>query len=253
MDGITGREWTGHGLKNAILILSSQLISKVGLVRGDRVFFHCPNSDLHAIALFAVLAAGGVYTGCGYLHAYREVLNTVEDAEATILVGRADNIKVIEQVREECSNVRKVLTLYQELEGYLSFEVLLFGAGDPRKGHFEEITPTSIAAIHFSSGTSSRPKPAIRTHGNFNAMIGNVNQRLGHWFPSGAVSTVGCASPFVHGAGLSLLMLSLGRGLKAIVLPSYGTADSFCEYVQRYKVGSKLVVKYRMIICLTIK
>ena len=61
MDCDFDRRWNGGQVYEASLNLAYHLIMEYGLQKGEVVCFAAPNSDIHAIALLAVIIAGGIY------------------------------------------------------------------------------------------------------------------------------------------------------------------------------------------------
>ncbi|RWS28432.1 hypothetical protein B4U80_12797 [Leptotrombidium deliense] len=64
IDVASGRKWTANTLRDMVIHVANVLINEIGLKKGQVVAFYCPNSDYHVILQLAVLAAGGIYTGC---------------------------------------------------------------------------------------------------------------------------------------------------------------------------------------------
>jgi acyl-CoA synthetase (AMP-forming)/AMP-acid ligase II len=73
LDCDLNRRWTCRQVHEAALNVAAAFINEFGVKKGEIVCFYVPNSDIHAISLLSVIAAGGVYCGLSPLLKYRKI------------------------------------------------------------------------------------------------------------------------------------------------------------------------------------
>lgn len=71
LDCPSGRRHTSDQVRHRIVAIAAAFI-ELGLKKGEVVCFVAPNTDYYAIALLAVIAAGGVFTACSDNSSHRK-------------------------------------------------------------------------------------------------------------------------------------------------------------------------------------
>ncbi|MFF4506025.1 class I adenylate-forming enzyme family protein [Streptomyces sp. NPDC001401] len=224
-----------------------------GLERGDRVAILLQNSPLFVLALLGAWKAGATVVPVNPMYKSGEVAHVLRDGEVAALIcsDRAWESYLRETAAD--SPVRIVLTgceLDFQTRGdarVLSFERLPHAedAADlatvARAGYEapegRELTPSDIALISYTSGTSGTPKGATNTHGNI--MHNAEQQRVGLALPEAPVYFA--MAPLFHITGMVCQLVGCLNDGGTLVLAYRFEAgvvlDAFAEHQPHYTVG----------------
>ncbi|MCI3275632.1 class I adenylate-forming enzyme family protein [Streptomyces cylindrosporus] len=224
-----------------------------GLERGDRVAILLQNSPLFVLALLGAWKAGAIVVPVNPMYKSGEVGHVLRDGEVTALIcsDRAWESYLRDTAAD--SPVRIVLTgceLDFQTRGdarVLGFERLP-QAGDAadlttvaRAGYAapegRDLTPSDIALISYTSGTSGTPKGATNTHGNI--MHNAEQQSVGIALPEAPVYFA--MAPLFHITGmvcqLGGCLNSAGTLVLAYRFEAGVVLDAFAEHRPHYTVG----------------
>ncbi len=184
-----------------------------GVGAGTHVALLAPNSIEHAVATFAILAAGGVTVPLApvYLthpNGSQALASLVKSAQATLLL-HADALQVNEVLPEgPCIPLRRLVTHDPPLPG-------------PSLEHRSRFNRSKEPAkIFFTSGSTGTPKPVVNTHGALMAaaaMVRQIRAKLAPGEPSATVDWLPWSHTFggnvnVHGALLRGSTLHIDTG-----------------------------------------
>ncbi|MEM7334984.1 MAG: AMP-binding protein, partial [Chloroflexota bacterium] len=223
----------------------SHVFHGMGVRSGDRVMLILPNMPQMIVAFYGVLRAGGV-----------AVLPNAE-ADAKTIVAQVVEIrpKVLVTVRSfsQLAHIIKQQTgldkfIFADLRTAVSQKTYLqliqrFGIADEEEKHKElartighrmstirqdapteplnvVIQHTDLAAILFTSGTTSQPKGVALSHQN---LVANTLQTR-HWVPDLRYGKEVCLSvvPLLHSYGLiSAMSMPIALGAKIVLLPAF--------------------------------
>lgn len=156
------------------------------------------------------------------------------------MVAEKDNFELCKEIARENKQIQQVILdvgnqtisieqLYQKSKNMskeVGDDILYDLKGDDRK----------LALIHFSSGTTGKPKPAMRLHYNMNS-ISSLNVVKHAWFPTSSEDVLGCYGPYQHGGGLSMVVFALDVGATAVAIPGIVNIPEFCRIIEKYRVG----------------
>ncbi|MDH6676818.1 fatty-acyl-CoA synthase [Rhodococcus sp. LBL1] len=154
-----GRTWTYRELDDAVTRAAGRLLD-LGLATGDRVAGYGVNSDAYVIGFLACARAGLVHVPVNYALTGSELryLLTQSGARA-VLVDPALGAN-LESVRAELDDVEHVVPL-RDASGSLLESAR---AGDvPQLG--ASASAGDLVQLLYTSGTTSKPKGAMMTHG----------------------------------------------------------------------------------------
>ncbi|RWS08524.1 hypothetical protein B4U79_15298 [Dinothrombium tinctorium] len=245
IDTESKRKWTAQALRQAILHVANVLVNEVGLKKGQIVAFYCPNSDYHVILQIAVLAAGGVYTGCPSGLKYREITSQVLAIEANYLVCPQEYLETAERLRANF-DVWKVIVIDAEANvkfphaNILSFKTLLRLKETP-----DVLLPIpceigkDLALILPSSGIKGTPKMVMRTHENM-LQICLVLLHPSVVFFDETESTI-CYQPICLPLGQTVVWSALMTGAK-IILQTAFDAETYVTLAAEHKVKTAFFV-----------
>lgn len=175
-------------------------LAGLGVKKGDRVAIHLPNSPQFAIAYYATLMNGAVFTPCSPLMVEREMEYQINDAGAETLITldlfyptvakvvpktKLKNVIVaaIPDIFPPLLAAIKPPLLKKELPGTLDFSSLL-KAHEPKAPDVKIEPKKDLAHLAYTGGTTGVSKGVMLTHAN---VVANVLQ-VGYWSGGGDVS-----------------------------------------------------------------
>lgn len=170
--------------------LAAALRGRMGLAVGNRVAIVAKNSPDYVESLFAIWHAGLVAVPINNkLHA-SEVAYILENSESRMVFGSADLAATIAQANKEGVPAIEF--------GSRAFEALIGEEMAP----IHAAAPDDLAWLFYTSGTTGRPKGAMLSHRNLQAMALGYFGSIGRVRPGDAILH---AAPMSHGSGLYML------------------------------------------------
>jgi long-chain acyl-CoA synthetase len=244
-----GRKWT-YAEVGALVARAASGFQRLGAGPGTRVGLCLPNGPHYVVAFFGALRTGATVVNCSPLAAPVELAAQLGDAGVAILV--APDIEPI---------LGKVLGLLKDPEGPLRHVVvgrfaptlprlkgLLFRVmkrkavgrvprGDARVLDWDTLlapaasgdppmpsppSPTDLALLQYTGGTTGRPKGAMLTHANLAANI----RQVAAWSPREETAPEAeravAVLPFFHVFALTVVLgVGIARGGEIVMLPRY--------------------------------
>jgi len=196
-------------------------LRSLGLRPGDRVLDLQTNQNTYVESDLAIRCADLVRVALNYrLHA-EDWVRIAEDSGARALIYDARFAEQSETLRSGLDHVVAV----GDAPGR-SYEKLLT---DQQGGPLPAVAPDRLCGLHYSSGTTGRPKGAQRTHRNWFASVVNMTHDvLGG--PPDASDVYVHAGPITHTSGLFVLPF-LVAGATQLVLPSWDP-EAFVDAVE---------------------
>ncbi len=142
------------------------LVNKLGVQKGDRVFFFLERIPEIFIGIIGTLKAGGVIGPLFSAFGPDAVKDRLEDSGAKVLVTSPTLKKKIIDIFPELPALEKIVLVNRNKKTLdpddLSYEELMEGASenfDIARTHKED-----YAIIHYTSGTTGKPKGAAHVH-----------------------------------------------------------------------------------------
>jgi fatty-acyl-CoA synthase len=154
----------------------SDALTRLGVVRHDRVATIAPNTHQHLEQFYAILQLGAVIVPVNYRLSAEDFVYVITHCGAKVLCVHADHLDAIERVRERMPQVEHFVALEGRKAGWLEYEKLLEGSAESFP--VRDIGESELLAINYTSGTTSRPKGVMITHRN--AWMNSVGTLL-HW------------------------------------------------------------------------
>lgn len=200
-----------------------------GASPGDPVVWCGPNTPEVLLILHAARRAGVVAVPLSYRFTKPEMHHVLEDSEAVTVVVDAEQAALIAELRPELPAVRDVLVYGGRVpEGMRSFdEALLVETDDPP----DTPTPDLGATMTYTSGTTGKPKGAVRTKRDV-ALVAAMLEILGLGQPDDVHLTTG---PLYHSGPLMLAMLSHSAG-NPVVVTRHFDASAWLRLVAEHRV-----------------
>ncbi len=140
-------------------------LQKTGIKKGETVVLHMPNVPEFLFAWLGIAKAGAIMVATNLKSAPDEMEYFLTHSEAKCLISHAEHLEAVEPILEKCPAIREVILAGENTGKRTPFSKLL--EGDPADFKAPAIDPLDTCAILYTSGTTSRPKGVMITHGNY--------------------------------------------------------------------------------------
>ena len=191
-------------LLGASAAIAARLLAGAEDLCEARVAFLTPPGLTYVAVQWGIWRAGGVAVPLAVSHPPAELGYSVEDSGASVVVAHprmADRLRPI----AEGHGLRFLLIT----------DLLVDGA---REAGLPALTPDRRAMIIYTSGTTSRPKGVVSTHGNIQAQVTTLVDAWG-WQPTDHILLV-LPLHHVHGI-INVLTCALWSGARVTVHPEF--------------------------------
>ncbi|WP_032388486.1 fatty acyl-CoA synthetase [Rhodococcoides fascians] len=185
-----GRSHSYRELDTAVTRVARRLVA-MGLNKGDRVAAYGVNSDAYVVAFLACARAGLVHVPINYALVGDELLYLLDQSGARAVL-----------VDPELSNTLDSVRSGTAVEFVVSLPDLLDGAGDDSVVE-PAADSTDLAQLLYTSGTTSKPKGAMMSHGALVAEYVSCVIALGFTEDDDPLLVM----PMYHSAGMHVFML----------------------------------------------
>ncbi|SNS97081.1 acyl-CoA synthetase [Rhodococcoides kyotonense] len=216
-----GRSHTYRELDDAVTRAARRLLG-LGLAKGDRIAAYGVNSDAYVVGFLACARAGLVHVPVNYALVGDELKYLVEQSGSRAVLVDPDLSETLDSVRGSLP-IEHVLSLPDLLGGDESSEELepAAASGD-------------LAQLLYTSGTTSKPKGAMMSHGALVAEYVSSVIALGFTKDDNPL----VAMPLYHSAGMhvfTLPYLSVGATVHLMKRPD---VPEILRRVEEDKIGS---------------
>jgi len=209
----------------------------LGLKRGHKVAALLNNGIESAVSILGIPRAGLTYVTLNIRNSPREQAEILNDSETDALILGEEFIDSMEPVLGSVPTLKHVIVVGPSLPGRLSYEKLV--KGQPSTLPDADVDyGVDIERIHYTAGTTGRPKGGVMTFGVFYNIITNILINLDR--PIGPDDIYLSVGPLTHAAGL-MMMVYYCRGAKCIILPRFDP-ELVIETIDRERVTSVLFV-----------
>jgi long-chain acyl-CoA synthetase len=232
-------------------------LQELGLKAGDRIAIMLPNCPQFVIAAYAVWRIGGVVVCCNPLYVAEEIAHITNDSGAETFIVMSSLYERVKSIRSQTGLKRVIVTNVKEyFPGLLKFlftltkekkeghrvdisadadthwfQDILQSRGTPTKT--TEFSPSDVATLIYTGGTTGIPKGAQLTHHNLvsNATLLNV------WAKSKAAEDVMIAvMPYFHIYGMTAGMNTpIANGLTIILIPNPRDMSHVLGSIQKHR------------------
>jgi malonyl-CoA/methylmalonyl-CoA synthetase len=169
----------------------ANLLSALGLRRGDRVVVQVEKSPAALFLYLACLRAGLVYVPLNAAYQRGELAHFIADAEPGVIVCRPASQDLMQEL---AAGKATVLCLDEEGEGSLAQQAAL----QTERFSTAEVAADELAVIIYTSGTTGRSKGAMVTHRNLESNA----RALVEWWKFSTDDVLLHALPIFHVHGL---------------------------------------------------
>lgn len=256
-----GRRWTWAEIGDAVR-RAARGLQDLGLRHGDRVGLCLPNTPYSVILYFAVLRAGGIVVNFNPLYAERELAHQIADSGCRFMAV-PDLRSIAGKVAAVADETGLEKIILCPMAGVLptlqaiGFTLLKSGeiARDPHDGRHLRYSrliardadpdpvaasPSDVAVLQYTGGTTGVPKGAELTHANLAA---NSAQMLAHVGGERGFQerTLGILPLFHVFALTTVLNYSAEIGAQMVLLPRYEKRQ-FLKTLRRTRPTQMFVV-----------
>lgn len=205
-------------------------LTRLGMVRGDRIGIMLPNCPQYTMAAFAILRIGAVVVNINPTYTVREVLVVAGDSGIRALVTLDALAPLALEVKRQTSIERVIVTSLAEysaaaapapaIDGALALTQLIAAVEHPDVIRLP-IAADDLAVLQYTGGTTGVPKGAMLTHGN---IFANVIQTETFMFRSrtrGEARYV-MVIPYFHIYAFTVgMMMGTWVGATQVLIPKY--------------------------------
>ncbi|WP_232100824.1 class I adenylate-forming enzyme family protein [Gimesia fumaroli] len=205
----------------------AQALLQRGLERGDRVAIHLENSLEAAVAIFAVLKAGGVFVMVNPTTKIDKLTYVLNNCRAHVLIIPEKKRKTVFENSDLLPHLKNAITVGTTAESPEDNELQMprFDAWDQLQSEFaDHISPPAIptinidlAALVYTSGSTGNPKGVMLTHLNMTSAARSITTYLMNE-PSDIILNV---LPLSFDYGLYQLLMAFRVGATLVLEKSF--------------------------------
>jgi long-chain acyl-CoA synthetase len=237
-DGVNERRFTFAEHRRLVASTAAVLASEYGVGPGDRVAIFAANTPEWIVTFWATVSLGAICVGLNGWWTAPEVEVTLPDARPKVLIGDAKRLARLDAAARERLGVPII-----EME--TEFDALWHGAPDAELPD-QPIAEDDAAIILYTSGTTGRPKGAMHSHRNVNALLGTTffhGARMMMAYPPPASAAPPTPNvqlvtyPLFHVSGLHTSVVSfLASGTKSVWTTGRFEPEVVMKLIERERV-----------------
>lgn len=223
----------------------SGVLYERGIRKGDKVTLHLPNSAEFVVCWFALAKLGAIMVPTNILSAAAEMDYLIGHSESVMLITETEYINKFKSIRDNLPKLKDILlTRTTDANEFESVTNLIgqFTGSVPEV----DVQAEDVAAILYTSGTTSKPKGCLITHANYLYTGQAVAAHIGFTEQDRALVVL----PMFHGNGqYYMIMPSLIAGGSVAITERF-SASQYGRQVQRLgaTLGSLFAAPIRMIL-----
>lgn len=157
----------------------ADLVSRVGAAlmrdgvsRGDRVSVLMGNEKEYLVSYFAITSIGAIYVPLNWRLTAEEHVNLMSNAGVKVLITAGEFAETTSLAAKKMQSLKRIVSIDDCDGGLTPFVEWSSPAAKPP--NMKGIESGDIAAIVYTSGTTSLPKGACLTHGNITTDLQNI-------------------------------------------------------------------------------
>ena len=207
-------------------------LSGLGLARGDKIVWCGMNSIGVVRLLHAARRLGLGSVPLNYRLTPEEASFVVDDCDAVAVYADAEFVELLRAIRPQTPKLRHCLVFDGEPgEGMTGVERLMEGASESAPATAEDAPPAQT--ITYTSGTTGRPKGAVRRGMGDPAQVGAMVEYIGYR-PDDVYLTTG---PLYHSGPGGFMGIAQGLG-NTVILQRRFDPEDWLRLVDRYRVST---------------
>lgn len=237
VDGTPGQAITYGELERRTRQLVRAL-RRLGHHTGDRMAVMLENHVRYGEVCWGAFRSGQYFTPINVQLQADEAAFVINDSGATVVVTSPRQADLVRRLQPSCPGVRSWLFVDEAVPGYDSYEAALAAEDDgPLEGE------TEGSAMIYSSGTTGRPKGIKRPLSGQppGSSLFGVAPSVADAYGLSGRSVALIPLPLYHSSGLTRMMMCLGLGATAVILPKF-EAQAALAAIERHGVTHGLWV-----------
>ncbi len=210
----------------------SAALHAMGVRKGDRVAYICPNTHEQLESFYAVPQLGAVLVPINFRLTPDDFVYITAHSGAKVLCVHPDYLEAVDGVRERLGDVERFISLgpAKGRRGWDEYETLMSSA--PAEFERPEIAETDLLSLNYTSGTTARPKGVMITHRNAWMNVVGTLVHLHMTVDDRYLWTL----PMFHANGWTFVWIVTAVGGTHICLPKVDPARVF-ELIRDERVG----------------
>jgi acyl-CoA synthetase (AMP-forming)/AMP-acid ligase II len=158
-----GGEWSYAEFLDRVSRVAAAL-KREGISRGDRVSVLMGNEPQYFVSYFAITSIGAIYVPLNWRLLPAEHVNLMSNAGVKVLITSSEFNATINAAKSGVASLSRVVVAGEGSGDLARFDDWAAQPAEPPT--CDGLSPDDIAAIVYTSGTTSLPKGACLTHGN---------------------------------------------------------------------------------------
>ncbi|WP_237173622.1 AMP-binding protein [Paracandidimonas lactea] len=232
---IFGDQQVTHGALDARSSQLANALLGLGLAKGDRVAIQAWNRPEIIELECALYKAGLVKVALNARLSPAELVETVNNAQARILLVDPAHADAAGDARPQMPSVERLIAMAAIYEASSEYERLL--AASSTRSPDAEMQADDLAVLHFTSGSTGKLKAAMQTVGNRMASLRKVVMGRMRAQPG---EVLGLCGPITHASGMFMQPFLFQGG--TILLHEKFDPEHFLADVQRHRVAFTFMV-----------
>ncbi|XP_064487625.1 luciferin 4-monooxygenase-like [Ornithodoros turicata] len=225
------RQWTFNDILRCIERYAAGYQS-IGIAKGDRVCVYLVNSFESLLAVYGIIAAGGVLITAKPSLTHRELLYQLSDSDSTYILTDKENAGKVTEAKDQ--HKLKALLCMDALPGFKWVQQFK----DLPESSFKDVPienpKEELVGIVYTSGTSGLPKGVLITHyGWVTCIVETI-----YSYPFTEEKTMISWSPISHASGILSNLVCFTCGVTCVMVDTAITVGQFVETVNKHKVES---------------
>jgi acyl-CoA synthetase (AMP-forming)/AMP-acid ligase II len=211
-------------------------LRELGMRDNDNIAILSLNSDRYLEYVLAVFWAGGVINPVNIRWSDAEIVYSLDDSEATMLLVDDHFAPAAERFRPQCKTVKHLIHAGDQATpvGMLSYETILAAAAPIEDAMRHD---GDLAGLFYTGGTTGFPKGVMLSHTNF--WVSAIAFMADELMPPGAVYLH--AAPMFHVADFAQTIVQLMRGGTHVFMPGFNPLG-LMEIVAEHRVSDLMLV-----------
>jgi acyl-CoA synthetase (AMP-forming)/AMP-acid ligase II len=218
-----------YGELNGRVNRLANALSKLGLMKGDKIAFMGTNSHQFIEFYFAVAKGGFVSVPVNARFSADEAAYILKNSDAATLIYSDDVETAVKKIRWTMPEIKRTIATGKSEAGVISYEGLLEDASDEEPK--TQVGPDDMTMIMYTSGATGLPKGVVATHRN---IMSNTNTQCLE-LDLVPEDVTALAMPIYHNGGLWPTMSMVYRGGAIVVMPRFDL-DTLLQVLQDRKV-----------------
>src|SRR6266511_2945673 len=217
---------------NAVVNRLAHALRSHGMKRGERLVWCGPNSLEVMTAIHAARKAGQIAVPLSYRFNADEMQYVIDNSDATLGVGDAEQAPRVAEIRDRIPKVRAVIAYGGDVpDGFEAWDDVLAAEPDDEPTADESASDAVGAQMLYTSGTTGKPKGAVRTTSD-PVIVGALLAELA-LIPGGEVHLT--TGPLYHSGPLAFAVISHTLGCPIVILRKFDPS-AWLRLVKEHRV-----------------